>query len=102
MLITRGESEFEVSIRAVDGEWEGKIVEHHLRRVVPTLHLRHNWPSVDAALTGVQRRWRRLFPEELDADVPDFHEALAESCALSPQSSALSPPGDTGVHSYPT
>jgi len=28
MFVTRGESEFEVTIRAVDDEWEGKIVEH--------------------------------------------------------------------------
>ena len=87
MFLTRGESEFEVSIRAVDGEWEGKIVEHNLSRVVPTVHLCHNWRSLDDALAGVRRRWRRLFPDEHDADVPDFHAALdasALSCTPSP------------------
>ena len=79
MFLTRGESEFEVSIRAVDSEWEGKIVEHNLSRVVPTVHLCHNWRSPDDALAGVRRRWRRLFPDEGDADVPDFCEALVES-----------------------
>ncbi len=79
MFVTRGESEFDVSISAVDGEWEGKIVEYNLSRVVPTVHLRHNWTSLDAALAGVRRRWQRLFPDELDEDSPDFQEALVES-----------------------
>jgi hypothetical protein len=78
MLVTRGESEFEVSISLVDGEWEGKIVEHNLSRIVPTVHLCHNWTSCAAALTGVRRRWQRLFPDELEADWPDFQEALIE------------------------
>ena len=68
MVVTRGESEFEVSIRMVDGEWEGKIVEHNLGRVVPTVHLCHNWTSLDHALAAVRRRWQRLFPDELDVD----------------------------------
>ena len=87
MFITRGESEFEVSVRVVDGEWEGKIVEHNLSRVVPTVHLCHNWTSLDNALAGIRRRWRRLFPDERNADVPDCHEALVESalsCTSSP------------------
>jgi hypothetical protein len=79
MFVTRGESEFDVSISAVDGEWEGKIVAYNLSRVVPTVHLRHNWTSLDAALAGVRRRWQRLFPDELDEDSPDFQEALVES-----------------------
>src|SRR5215813_3119137 len=79
MFLTRGESEFEVSIRVVDNEWEGKIVEYNLSRVVPTVHLCHNWRSLDDALAGVRRRWRRLFADECDADVPDFREALIES-----------------------
>ena len=78
MLVTRGESEFEVSISLVDGEWEGKIVEHNLSRVVPTVHLCHNWTSRDAAVAGVRRRWQRLFPDEPDEDRPDFQEALSE------------------------
>jgi hypothetical protein len=79
MLVPRGESEFEVSISLVDGEWEGKIVENNLSRVVPTVHLCHNWTSCDAALAGVRRRWQRLFPDEPDEDRPDFQEALSES-----------------------
>ena len=79
MFVTRGESEFDVSISAVDGEWEGKIVEYNLSRVVPTVHLRHHWTSRDAALAGVRRRWQRLFPDERDEDQPDFQEALVES-----------------------
>jgi hypothetical protein len=78
MFVTRGESEFEVTIRVVDSEWEGKIVEHNLSRVVPTVHLCHNWRSFGDALAGVRRRWRRLFPDEDDADVPNFYEALSE------------------------
>ena len=78
MFVIRGESEFEITICAIDGEWEGKIVEHNLSRVVPTVHLCHNWRSRDDALAGVRRRWRRLFPDEGDADGPDFHEALIE------------------------
>ena len=78
MFVTRGESEFEVSISMVDGEWEGKIVEHNLSRLVPTVHLCHNWTSLDAAVTGVRRRWQRLFPDEADEDRPDFQEALGE------------------------
>jgi hypothetical protein len=79
MFITRGESEFEVSISMVDGEWEGKIVENTLSHVVPIVHLCHNWTSHDAAVAGVQRRWQRLFPDEPDEDRPDFQEALNES-----------------------
>src|SRR5262252_1277458 len=92
IFLTRGESEFEVSIRAADGEWEGKIVEHNLSRVVPIVHLCHNWTSLEDALAGVQRRWRRLFPDEGDADVPDFREALDESvlsCTPSPSEEKL-------------
>ena len=93
MFLTRGESEFEVSIRVVDSEWEGKIVEHNLSRVVPTVHLCHNWRSLDDALAGVWRRWRRLFPDERDADVPDFHAAL-DASALS-----YTPSGEKIAHS---
>lgn len=78
MFVTRGESEFEVSIRLVESEWEGKIVEYNGSRVVPTVHLCHNWTSLDHALAGVRRRWRRLFPDERDAEMPDFHEACVE------------------------
>jgi len=88
MLVTRGESEFEVSIGAVDGEWEGKIVESNLSRVVPTVHLRHNWTSLDAAVAGVRRRWQRLFPDELDEDMPDWHEALVEPMPHAPSASS--------------
>jgi len=78
MFVTRGESEFEVSISLVDGEWEGKIVENTLSHVVPIVHLCHNWTTSDAAVAGVRRRWQRLFPDELDEDRPDFQEALVE------------------------
>jgi len=89
MLVTRGESDFEVSISLVDGEWEGKIVEHNLSRVVPTVHLCHNWTSRDAALAGVRRRWQRLLPTEPDEDQPDFQEALVESMPSSEASQHL-------------
>jgi hypothetical protein len=78
MLVTRSESEFEVTISLVDGEWEGKIVEYNLSRAVPTVHLCHNWTSRDAAIAGVRRRWQRLFPDEPDEDRPDFQEAHVE------------------------
>ena len=78
MFVTRDDSEFEVTISLIDGEWEGKIVENNLSRVVPTVHLCHNWTSRDAALAGVQRRWQRLFPDEPDEDRPDFQEAFSE------------------------
>ena len=77
MFVTRGNSEFEVILRPVDGEWEGKIVEYALSRVLPIVHLCHNWTSCDAALAGVRRRWQRLFPEDSDADLPDFQEAVS-------------------------
>ena len=74
MLISKGDSEFEISIRATDeGEWEGRIIEYNLSRVLPTPHLHHSWTSLEAALAGVTRRWQRLFPEE---DPPDFRDAL--------------------------
>jgi hypothetical protein len=74
MLIPKGDSEFEISIRATDeGEWEGRIIEYNLSRVLPTPHLHHSWNSLEAALAGVTRRWQRLFPEE---DPPDFRDAL--------------------------
>lgn len=92
MFVTRGESEFEISMCPLDGEWEGKIVEHNLSRVVPTVHLCHNWTSLDHALAGVRRRWQRLFPDERDADMPDFHAACVESavsCTPSPSGRGL-------------
>jgi hypothetical protein len=79
MRIIRGDSEFEISICLEDGEWEGCLIEHHISRLTPTMHLRHRWISLEAALTGVQRRWQRLFP---DQDVPDFRGAVAESLPL--------------------
>ncbi len=79
MFVNREESTFEMSIRAVDGEWEGKIVEHTMVRLVPTVHLQHRWTSQEAAITGVQRRWRRLFPDETDALMPDVTAAIMEA-----------------------
>lgn len=74
MLIPKGESEFEIDIRATDdGEWEGRIVEYNVSRLMPTPHLRHSWMSLEAALAGVTRRWQRLFPDE---DAPDFQDAV--------------------------
>ena len=78
MILTRGDSEFEVSIGAVDGEWEGRIVEYTVSRLTPTLHLRHSWTTLEAAVTGVQRRWQRLFPDEPVELRPDFHDAITE------------------------
>lgn len=78
MVIAKGESEFEVCIQATEGEWEARIIEHNLSRVVPTLHLRHSWPSLEAALAGVRRRWQRLFPDEPAEERPDFSDALVE------------------------
>jgi len=96
MFVTRGESEFEVSIGAIDGEWEGKIVECNLSRVVPIVHLCHSWTSLDAALAGVRRRWQRLFPEELDENIPDFHEALIELPLSFAGANSLIPPSPFG------
>ncbi len=76
MFVTRGDSEFEITLRAVDAEWEGKIVEYALSRVVPIVHLCHNWATCAAALAGVRRRWQRLFPEESVDVLPDFQEAV--------------------------
>lgn len=75
MLIARGDSEFEVNIYVTEEEeWEGQIVEYNMSRVSPTSHLRHSWVSLEAAITGVARRWQRLFPDEA---VPDFREAVS-------------------------
>jgi hypothetical protein len=76
LLINKGESDFEVSIQKADREWEGRIIEHNMSRLTPTLHLRHNWTSLEAAIEGVKRRWQRLFPDE---DVPDFRAAVTDS-----------------------
>jgi hypothetical protein len=76
LLINKGENDFEVSIQEADGEWEGRIIEHNISRLTPTLHLRHSWMSLEAALEGVKRRWQRLFPDE---EVPDFRDAITDS-----------------------
>ncbi len=81
MRITRGDSEFEVSIGEANGEWEGRIVEYNTIRMTPTLHLQHSWISLDLAIAGVQRRWQRLFPNE---DPPDFHAAVVATPPPSP------------------
>ncbi len=78
MLISRQNSEFEVSICEIDGEWEGRIVEHNISRVTSTFHLRHSWTSLESAIAGIQRRWQRLFPDEVS---PDFREAVAQPLA---------------------
>jgi len=76
MLIARGDSEFEINICVTDeGEWEGRIVEYNMSRVLPTSHLRHSWVSLEAALAGVTRRWQRLFPDDV---LPDFREAVSQ------------------------
>jgi hypothetical protein len=78
MVIPKDESEFEVTIRATDdAEWEGRIIEYNISRLLPTLHLCHSWSSLDAAIAGVTRRWQRLFPGE---EAPDFDEAVTEGC----------------------
>ena len=80
MLISKGESDFEVTIRAVDnGEWEGRILEYNLSRLLPTPQLHHSWVSLEAALAGVTRRWQRLFPEE---PLPDFRRAIESPASL--------------------
>ncbi len=74
MLIRKGDSEFEVTIRLTDeGEWEGRITEYNISRLMPTPHLHHSWISLEAAQAGMTRRWQRLFPDEAP---PDFHEAV--------------------------
>lgn len=80
MLICKGESEFEVSIRATDnGEWEGRIVAYNTSRLLPALHLCHSWTAREAAIAGVTRRWQRLFPHEA---APDFQDAVTETLAF--------------------
>ena len=65
ILIPKGDSEFEIRIRTTDdGEWEGRIIEYNLSRVLPIPHLNHSWVSFDAALAGLTRRWQRLFPDD--------------------------------------
>lgn len=76
MLIAKGESEFDINIWVTDeGEWEGQIVEYNTSRVLPTSHLRHSWVTLEAAITGVARRWQRLFPDDVS---PDFREAVSQ------------------------
>jgi hypothetical protein len=75
MLISKVDSEFEVSIYEIDGEWEGLITEHNIHRVISVSHLQHRWTSLEAALTGLQRRWLRLFPDD---PPPDFRAAIAQ------------------------
>ncbi len=71
MVISKGDSEFEITIcETDDGEWEGRIIEYNLSRVLPIPHLNHSWVSFDAALAGLARRWHRLFPDE---EPPDFN-----------------------------
>jgi hypothetical protein len=103
MLVNREESAFEISIRAVDGEWEGKIIEHSMVRLVPTVHLQHRWTSQEAAITGVQRRWRRLFPDETDDLMPDMTAAMMEAEEAFPDQNFLTDrPGLFSPHSMPT
>jgi hypothetical protein len=83
MVIIKGESEFDVSIRAVDGEWEGQIIEYNIGRLTPTLHLRHSWTSAEAACAGLRRRWQRLFPDE---EPPDFRDAITVALPAREQS----------------
>lgn len=73
MLISKMDSEYEVSIYEIDGEWEGLITEHNINRVTSVCHLRHRWTSLEAGLAGLQRRWHRLFPEDPS---PDFRAAI--------------------------
>jgi hypothetical protein len=72
MLVNRNDSAFEICIYAVDGEWEGKIIEYNMLRLLPTLHLQHRWTSQEAAIAGVQRRWQRLFPDDPNDPTPDM------------------------------
>ena len=77
MIISKGDIDFEVTIQAVDdGEWEGRIIEYNLSRMLPTPQLQHQWVSLEAALAGVMRRWQRLFPEDPQ---PDFRQAIKAS-----------------------
>jgi hypothetical protein len=76
MRLLKEDSEFEISICATDGEWEGRITEYHISRLTPIPHLCHRWTSLEAALTGVQRRWQRLFPED---EIPDLRAAVTET-----------------------
>ncbi len=76
MLIRKGDSEFEISIRPTDeGEWEGRIIEYNMSRLMPIPHLQHSWVSLEAALAGMTRRWQRLFPDETPLDFRDAVQA---------------------------
>jgi hypothetical protein len=103
MFVNREESAFEISIRVVDGEWEGKIVEHSIVRLLPTVHLQHRWTSQEAAISGVQRRWRRLFPDETDDRMPDVTVAIMEAQEPLPDHAFWTErPGVPSYHSMPT
>lgn len=103
MFVNREESAFEISIRAVDGEWEGKIVEHSMVRLLPTVHLQHRWTSQEAAVTGVQRRWRRLFPDEADDLMPEMTAAIMEAAEpVSDRNFLTERPGVFSHHSIDT
>jgi len=81
MLIRKGDSEFEVSIRpANEGEWEGRIIEYNVSRLMPIPHLHHSWVSLDAALAGIARRWQRLFPDETPPDFGDAVQSESDPC----------------------
>jgi hypothetical protein len=82
MLVERQDSAFEIRIYTIENEWEGTIVEHTMLRMVPTVHLQHRWTSQEAAITGVQRRWRRLFPGESDDSMPDVTAAVTTAPVL--------------------
>jgi hypothetical protein len=76
MVIFKDESEFDITIQATDdAEWEGRIVEHNISRLLPTRHLCHSWGTLDAAVAGVTRHWQRLFPGE---ETPDFGDAITK------------------------
>ena len=77
IVISRGESQYEITICSTDdGEWEGRIIEYTMHRLVPTVHLRHSWVTLETALVGVARRWQRLFPDE---EFLDFQAAVVPS-----------------------
>ena len=80
MFVTRGESEFEVSISMADGEWEGKIVENNLSHVVPSCTSVTTGPPVTPLSLACGVAGSVSFRMNLTRTGPIFRKPLSSPC----------------------
>ena len=64
MVLFRDTRRFEITVEEHYSLWVAKLQAFVPDRLYPTLYLLHQCATRQAAIEALQRKWRRLFPDE--------------------------------------